>query len=77
MSARQQPRVGMRVTVVYLGTRVEATIDHVSDDLREFEATTDDGGVIRFRLNPATARFTADGDSTGARIAFDLDNDDA
>ena len=76
MPAREQPHVGRRITVVYLGTRVQATIDHVSGDLREFEATTDEGAVVRFRLNQATARFTVEGASTGARVAFDLPDDD-
>jgi hypothetical protein len=65
----------MRVTVVYLGTRVAATIDRVSSDLREFDATTDEGATIGFRLNQATARFTSDGDPAGARVAFDLPDD--
>jgi hypothetical protein len=77
MPAREQPHLGRRITVVYLGTRVQATIDRVSGDLREFDATTDEGAVVRFKLNPATARFTADGASTGARVAFDLPADEA
>jgi hypothetical protein len=76
VSAREQPHVGRRITVVYLGTRVQATIDRVSGDLREFEATTDEGAVVRFRLNQATARFTLEGASTGARVAFGLPDDD-
>jgi hypothetical protein len=78
--AREQPHVGRRITIVYLGTRVQATIDRVSNDSREFDATTDEGAVVRFRLNQATARFTVEGTSTGARVAFDLpaaaDDDD-
>jgi hypothetical protein len=70
--AREQPHVGKRITVIYLGTRVQATIDRVSNDLREFDATTDEGALVRFKLNQATARFTAEGASTGARVAFDL-----
>ena len=76
MPAREQPHVGRRITVVYLGTRVQATIDRVSSDRREFDATTDEGAVVRFKLNPATARFTADGTSIGARVSFDLTADE-
>jgi hypothetical protein len=76
MTSRREPSVGTGVTILYLGTQVRGTIARVSEDLREFDVMTDDNAEIRFRLNPATARFTADGESTGARIAFDLPADD-
>ena len=68
--------MGTRVTILYLGTQLRGTIARVSEDLREFDVLTDDDAEIRFRLNPATARFTAGGESTGARIAFDLPSHD-
>ncbi len=72
MTSRREPAVGTRVTILYLDAQVRGTIAHVSDDQRAFDVVTDEHAEIHFRLNPATARFTAEGESTGARIAFDL-----
>jgi hypothetical protein len=66
------PRLGGAVLVSFLGSNVRATVDVVASDGRRLRVTTEDGEVLWFALNRATATFTAEGHQTGARLSFDL-----
>ncbi len=70
---RRLPRVGLRVEVVAIGWRVGGAISTVSPDLHELTVITDEGEHLAFRLNPVTARFSATGSQSGARLAFSDD----
>jgi hypothetical protein len=59
------------VSILYLDARERGTIVSVSHDGRAFDVETDDGALVTFKLNPATARFTAGRDMAGARARFD------
>lgn len=67
---RQIPRVGARVLVSYLATRVPGTVTAVDDDQRGLEVELDDGDRLRFRLVRATGTFRAV-DSSRARLLFE------
>ena len=70
MKARAVPRVGRRVIVVFLATRVSASIERVDADLRGLEVLTEDGERLRFELSGATGIFMAT-DHSRARLFFD------
>jgi hypothetical protein len=65
------PRVGVTVSIEYLGSTVRGTVETVEEDGRRVTVHTDDGGTVDFSLNRATATFTIDGTQTGARLRFD------
>lgn len=64
------PRVGMPVTIDYLGTTVGGEVRAVEEEGRRVVVATDDGPDVVFALNRATATFTIDGTQTGARLRF-------
>ncbi len=70
MPLRAMPRVGAPVTVVYLDARVSGIVHEVLEGGRRLIVATADGEQIEFRLRPATATFTADQRSGGARLVF-------
>jgi len=65
------PLPGGSVLVSFLGTAVRGTVRSVADDGRALEVATEDGELLTFALNRATATFTAEGHQTGARLTFD------
>jgi hypothetical protein len=64
------PRVGGQVTVNFLGASVPGTVRAVFDEGRRLEVSTEQGEILAFALNRATATFTAEGEQTGARLTF-------
>jgi hypothetical protein len=64
------PQVGGDVLIDYLGSTVAAAVRHVDEDGRRLEVVTEDGAMLTFTLNRATAIFTADGGQTAARLRF-------
>ncbi len=64
------PHVGGAVLIDYLGSTVAGTVSHVDEECRRLEVDADDGETLTFRLNRATATFTAEGSQTGARLRF-------
>jgi hypothetical protein len=64
------PEVGGPVLIDYLGTTVHGTVKEVAEDGRRLEVVTEDGATLTFRLNRATAMFTAGGGQTAARLRF-------
>jgi hypothetical protein len=71
MPLRAMPHVGATVSIEYLGSTVRGVVDSVEGDGRRLLVNTEDGRVMAFALNGATATFTADGSQTGARLRFD------
>jgi hypothetical protein len=65
------PMIGGSVRVNFLGSTVRGTVRSVADDGRRLLVATEDGEVLTFALNRATATFTADGHQTGARLTFE------
>jgi len=65
------PHVGASVRVNFLGATVRGAVHRVADDGRKLEVATDDGEILIFALNRATATFTAEGHQTGARLSFE------
>ncbi len=65
------PQVGASVRVNFLGATVRGAVHRVADDGRKLEVATDDGEILLFALNRATATFTAEGHQTGARLSFE------
>jgi hypothetical protein len=67
--SRPFPRLGARARVAHFGGGFEsAIVVAVHDDGRRLEVRCEDGEVLEFALNPATARFIAAGSSHGARL---------
>lgn len=71
MPLRAMPYVGATVSIEYLGSRVSGVVDSVEGDGRCLLVHTEDGRLVTFALNGATATFTADGSQTSARLRFD------
>lgn len=67
------PHVGASVRVNFLGSTVRGAVHDVADDGRRLHIATDDGEIMMFALNRATATFTTDGHQTGARLTFEQD----
>jgi hypothetical protein len=65
------PRVGLAVSIEYLGTTVRGVVEAVDEEGRRVTVHTEEGGTVHFSLNRATATFTVDGTQTGARLRFD------
>lgn len=70
MSLRRMPRVGTSVTILFLDARIGGVIEHVSADRHRIEVLAEDGELVVFELNRATARFVAVGAQAGARMLF-------
>ena len=64
------PRVGTRVTIRFLDARISGSIERVSEDHHHVDVLTDDGEIVTFELNRATARWIAVGAHAGARLLF-------
>jgi hypothetical protein len=73
VALRAMPQIGGSVMVSFLGSRVRGTVDSIDADGRRLRVTTEQGEALTFALNGATATFTAEGDQTGARLAFEHD----
>jgi hypothetical protein len=71
MPLRAMPYVGAPVSIEYLGSRLSGVVDSVEADGRRLLVHTEDGRLVTFALNGATATFTADGGQTSARLRFD------
>jgi hypothetical protein len=64
------PQVGAAVLIDYLGSTVAGTVRGIADGGRELEVLTEEGVTVAFRLNRATATFTAGGGQTAPRLRF-------
>lgn len=64
------PTVGAEVIIDHLGATEHGIVARVDAEEREVTIATEDGRIEHFRLNRATARFTAGGSLTGARLRF-------
>lgn len=70
MALRAMPRPGGPVLVDYLGLTVPGVVHEVGDEGRQLQVLTEDGTMLTFALNRATATFTAGGGQTGPRLRF-------
>ena len=70
MALRVMPTEGAEVLIDHLGVTETGIVHHVDPDRRTLEVATADGRLHRFVLNRATARFTAGGALTAARLRF-------
>ena len=68
MHVRRVPRVGDEVAISYLAVDVFGVVTSVDGDGRAVTVRTGNGEQLTFRLNGAIARFTENGDLTGARL---------
>lgn len=64
------PTVGAEVLIDHLGATEHGVVARVDAEERAVIVATEEGGLERFVLNRATARFTAGGALTGARLRF-------
>ena len=64
------PELGGSVLIEYLGSTVHGTVRDVAEDGRRLEVVTEDGEMLSFELNRATAMFTAGGGQTAPRLRF-------
>lgn len=67
---RVMPTVGAEVLIDHLGATEHGVVQRVDAEQRALLVATESGDVERFVLNRATARFTAGGALTGARLRF-------
>ena len=63
------------MTIVFLDARIGGLIERVSENRHRLDVLAEDGEVVVFELNPATARFIAVGAHAVARLHFDDDSD--
>jgi hypothetical protein len=70
MPLRAMPEIGAEVELDFLGATVAGTVRTIEPGGHQLEVETEDGERLTFRLNRATAIFTADGLQTGARLRF-------
>jgi hypothetical protein len=70
MALRAMPTVGAAVLIDHLGVTEPGVVNRVDPGAWTVEVATGDGRLEMFALNRATARFTADGALTGARLRF-------
>ncbi len=73
MALRAMPTVGAEVLIDHLGVTEHGVVARVDPDARTVEVVTETGELQTFALNRATARFTAGGALTGARLRFVAD----
>ena len=64
------PTVGAEVIIDHLGATERGVVQRVDPEERALLVATESGDLARFVLNRATARFTAEGALTGARLRF-------
>jgi len=64
------PTVGAEVLIDHLGATERGVVQRVDPEQRALIVATESGELQRFVLNRATARFTAGGALTGARLRF-------
>ena len=64
------PTLGAEVLIDHLGSVEHGVVHSVDPEARSVEVATEDGRTLHFALNRATARFTAGGGLTGARLRF-------
>jgi hypothetical protein len=70
MALRAMPTVGAEVLIEHLGVVEAGVVQTVDLAARSVQVATEDGRLQTFALNRATARFTAGGELTGARLRF-------
>jgi hypothetical protein len=70
MPLRVMPTVGAEVVIDHLGSIEHGVVHAVDAEARTVDVATEEGQTLRFTLNRATARFTAGGQLTGARLRF-------
>jgi hypothetical protein len=70
MPLRVMPTVGAEVVIDHLGSVEHGVVHAVDAEARTVEVATEEGRTLSFTLNRATARFTAGGGLTGARLRF-------
>ena len=70
MALRAMPTIGAEVLIEHLGITEAGVVHHVDLADRSLQVATEDGRLQTFALNRATARFTANGELTGARLRF-------
>jgi hypothetical protein len=70
VALRAMPELGGSVLIDYLGSTVRGTVKEIADGGRRLEVVTEDGATLSFRLNRATAIFTAGGGQTAPRLRF-------
>jgi hypothetical protein len=67
--SRPAPRVGSEARIAHFGGGFEqGIVVAVHDQGRRLEVRGEDGGVLEFVLNPATARFVCAGRAHGPRL---------
>jgi hypothetical protein len=63
------PRVGAAARIAHFGGGFEpATVIALGDEGRRLRVRSEAGEVLEFVLNPATARFIAEGPAGGPRL---------
>lgn len=70
MPLRVMPTIGAEVLIDHLGSVEHGVVRSVDFEARRVEVVAEDGRTLVFVLNRATARFTAGGGLTGARLRF-------
>ena len=67
--SRPVPRVGARARIAHFGGGFErGTVLAVHEQGRRLQVRDEQGDVLEFVLNPATARFISAGDAHGPRL---------
>jgi hypothetical protein len=67
--SRPVPRVGARARIAHFGGGFErGTVLAVHEHGRRLEVRGEEGEVLEFVLNPATARFVSAGSAHGPRL---------
>jgi hypothetical protein len=67
--SRPLPRVGARARIAHFGGGYEdGVVFRVEEEGRRLQVRSDDGELLEFVLNPATARFIAAGPAQGPRL---------
>lgn len=65
------PPGGAAVIVDHLGSVERGVVHAVDAERRSVVVATEDGRLLGFSLNRATATFTRDGSQTGSRLRFE------
>jgi hypothetical protein len=67
--SRPVPRVGAQARIAHFGGGFErGTVLAVQEEGRRLQVRDEEGDVLEFVLNPATARFISAGDAHGPRL---------
>jgi hypothetical protein len=70
MPKRRFPRLGDEVTVSYLAVDVPGVIEDVDESQRRLRVVTEDGEVLVFTLDAATATFVSGEHGGTARLRW-------